>query len=100
LRHEVVHTYDEDVFVMGAIEDGDLAPCRRLRLHTPQEVMCEFPLGWFFEVGHMAAIGIHRSDDVFDYTVFAASIKCLKNDQQRTFAFRKQTLLKVAHFLA
>ena len=89
LRHQVVHAHDQNIFVMGAIEDRDLAPLWHLRLNTPQKIVRQFLLGGFFEIGDVATVGIHRTDNVLDHAVLAAGVKRLQADEQRALSLRK-----------
>ncbi len=100
LRHQIVHAHNQYVFVVGAIEDGDFAPLGHLRFDAPQKIVSQFLLGWLFEVGDAAAVGIHGADDVLDHAVFAAGIKRLQADKQRTLSFRKELLLQFVHLFA
>ena len=49
LRHQVVTANDQDVFVVAAIEDDDLARRRHLRVHAPEIVVVELQLRRLFE---------------------------------------------------
>jgi len=62
--------------------------------------MGELLLGRLLEVSDMAAIRIHRPNDMLDDSILAASIEGLEDDEQRTFSFGEEVLLEIAHLLA
>ena len=95
-----MYAHNQHVFVVGAIEDGDFAAFRHLRFDTPQKIVSQFFLGWLFEVGDVAAVGVHGADDVLDHAVFAAGVERLQADEQRTLSLREELLLQVAHLFA
>jgi hypothetical protein len=98
--NQVVDPNDQNIFVLRAIEDSDFTLCGSLSFNAPQKIVSEFLLSRLFEVGYMAAIGIHRADDVLDDSIFAAGIEGLKDDQQRALAFGKEALLEIIHLEA
>ena len=95
-----MYPHDQDVFVVRAIEDDNFALARHLRFHPPQEVMRQFFRARFFEVRHIAAIGIHRTDDVLDYTVLAGGIEALQAHKHRALAFGEKALLQLTDLFA
>src|SRR5579859_6586803 len=58
--------------------------------------MRQFFRGWFFEICHVAAIGIHRTNNVLDYAVLTRGVQALEAHQHRSFAFREEALLQLA----
>ncbi len=74
---------DEDLFIVGAIEDADMATYGQAFGGAPEKVMGEFlPAGLFEAVDH-TALGVDAAHDVADGPVFAGGIHALKNQQQR-----------------
>lgn len=61
---------------------------------APEEVVCEFFFGWFFEGFDLDAQWVDAFEDRSDSAVFAGGIHALEEDEQAVFA------LGVEHALA
>ena len=78
---QVVYPGDEDVLVMRAIEDADLALLRQPFADPPQEAVPPFFRGRRLERGDPDALGVEAADDVGDRAVLAAGVHALQHQQ-------------------
>ena len=94
---ELVHAYDEHVFVMRAIEDRNVAALRRMRMDAPQKVVRLFFGSRLLEPGHLHALRVHGADDMPAGAVLAGAVDALQNDQQRMRAVRVEFALQLGY---
>ncbi len=90
---------DEDVLVMRAIEDPDLALARRVPVDTPQEVVTELLRGRDLERGDRAALRVECLHDLGDRAVLACGIDALEDDKDRVFRLRPHPVLEAPQAL-
>ena len=74
---------DEDVLVVGAVEDADPAAFGQAAGGAPEEVVLEVVIGGLFEAEHLAALRVHPGHHMADRAVFAGGVHALKDQQQR-----------------
>ena len=86
LRHEVVHPHDEDVLVVAAVEDRDVAARRGVLVHPPEVVVGELDVVRPLEVGDLDAERVHRAEDVLDRAVLARGVHALEHDEHPVLA--------------
>ena len=75
-----VDAHDENLLVVGAIEDADLAAGGEVGLGAPEEVVGKFLGGGLFEAGDVAALRVNAGHDVADGAVFASGVHGLEDD--------------------
>ena len=69
--------YDEDLFIVRSVEDGDLALARSALVNAPQEVVSSFFGGRYLERCDVAALWIESRHDAPDRAVLARRIHAL-----------------------
>ena len=70
-RHEILYPDDEDVLVVRAVVDGELAQSRRVAMHSPEEVVLALLERRDTEGHDMHPARIEAAGDVLDGAVFA-----------------------------
>src|SRR6266480_7794676 len=80
--HQVMHTHDQHVFIMGAIENAKDTSARSGPMHTPEEVMIQFPSCRDFKRTHFASLRIDSREDLVNRISLATGIHPLQHDQQ------------------
>ncbi len=85
---------DEDILVMGAVEDRDLALARRPLVGAPQVIVGELDLGRDLERGHCAAHRVERAHQVAHRPVLAGGVDALEHDQDRVLLLRPEPVLE------
>ena len=76
-----VDAHDENLLVVGAIEDADLAAGGEVGLGAPEEVVGKFLGGGLFEAGDVAALRVNAGHDVADGAVFASGVHGLEDEE-------------------
>src|ERR1700730_3386164 len=90
-----MHPRHQAFFIMGAIEDADMA-ARRQRDHvTPHEIMIKLMRRRLLERMNLTALRIDAVEDGLDGAVLAGRIHSLKNQQQRPAILCVKLFLKV-----
>jgi hypothetical protein len=97
--NEVVYADDEDVFVVGAVEDDDFAAFGGLAFDAPQKIVGEFIGGGFFEAGDATSLRVHGTEDVADDAVLAAGVGGLEADEEGLFLLGVKSELQIVHLL-
>ncbi len=93
-EHVGVHARDDQLFVIGAVEDAD-APAWRQRVRTaPQVVVCELVGRGHLEAGHVDALGVDARQHVLDRAVLPRRIHPLQDDEQRVCSRRGEHVLQ------
>src|SRR6266536_1664096 len=72
---------NEHVFVVRAIEDDELAACRRLLMDSPQKIVGELDRRRDFERGDPTTGGVHFAKNRTNRSVLPACVQSLKDDQ-------------------
>ncbi len=83
VQHRGVDPGDEDVLVVGAVEDTDPAAFGQAAGGAPEEVVLEIVIGGLFEAEDLAALRVHAGHHMADRAVFAGDVHALKDQQQR-----------------
>ena len=73
---------DEDVFVVGAIENSEIAFFGHGRMNPPQKIVRQFLGCGALEGSHAATLRAHAGHHVADGAVLAAGVDALQYDQQ------------------
>nr|WP_230316166.1 hypothetical protein [Conexibacter sp. W3-3-2] len=95
LADEAVDADDEHVLVVAAVEHGDLAVARRLRVDPPEEVVRELLGGGGLERGDAHALRVDALEHGPHRAVLAAGVHRLQDDEQRPRALRVQAGLQL-----
>src|SRR6516162_9579187 len=93
LQDILVHAHDEDLLVIGPVEDPDPPPLRQRLGVAPEEVVVEVLLRGLLEREDLAALWIYSRHDVLDRAVLAGRVHRLEDEQQRP------AILGVKHIL-
>jgi hypothetical protein len=93
LKQVVVHPDHEHLFVVGAVEDADLAALRQTGDAAPEKIMIELLVGRLLEGVHLAALGVHAGHHVLDRAVLARGIHGLEDEEHGP------AILRVEHVL-
>jgi hypothetical protein len=96
LGRELAHPDGDDVLVVGAVEDGDLAVLRAGRMDPPEVVMGELITRRRLERVDATALGIHAREHVADRAVLARRVESLKDEQERPACLGPQAVLEQA----
>ncbi len=96
LRGQLLHPDDEDVLVVGAVEDHHVALGRRAPVDPPQEVVGQLVLRGHAERHHLGAGRVQPGEEVLDGAVLAARVDGLEDDEERLLVFGEEPLLEAA----
>jgi hypothetical protein len=97
---ELVDAGDEDVLVVGAVEDFDHAAWRDLGMNAPEEIVPGFERGRFFEGCNLAALRVDPTEDMADGPIFACGIHALKDNEERLLLTGEEDILQIDEFAA
>src|SRR6266581_1614235 len=78
-----MHADDENFFVIGAVEDANLAARRNAFVGAPEVVVVQFFVAWRLERVDIAALRVYTGHHMLDGAVFPGSVHGLKNQQER-----------------
>ena len=90
-----MHPHHENVLVVGAVENHDLALCRSMIVRSPKKVMGEFLMCGLFEASYINPLWICAADDMVDDTVFSCGVETLQYNEKRSLAFRVKSVLEL-----
>jgi hypothetical protein len=93
-RRELEHPHRDDVLVVRAVEDADLATHRERRVHAPEVVVRELGRRRRLERHHLAALRVDALEDAPDDTVLPGRIEPLEDEQQRVLALGEEAPLQ------
>src|SRR5262249_16682119 len=93
LQDLLVHAHDEDLFVVGAVEDANAAALRKALNVAPQEAVAGIRGGGLLEGGNLTSLRIPARHDVLDRAVLAGGVHRLEDEQQRPAVLRIEHLL-------
>src|SRR5580700_4213334 len=96
LQERGVDSHNQNFFVVGTIEDADLAALWDASVRPPQIIVIEFFGAWSLEGMNIATLRIYTGHDVFDHAVFAGGVHCLNHEQERPAILRTELLLQIA----
>ena len=88
-----MHPHDENLFVVGPVEDADPPSLGEALRIAPHEVVVEVFRRGVLERDDLAALRIDARHDVLDRAVLARSVHSLENEQQRPAILRVEHLL-------
>src|SRR4029078_9170806 len=88
-----MHTDDQNLFVILAVENSYASALRQTFGVTPHEIMVEVLARGLLEREDLAPLGVYARHDVFDRSVLAGRIHRLKDQQYGP------AVLRVEHFL-
>src|SRR5215469_12528949 len=88
-----VHPHDQDLLVIGAIEDTDSTALREAVRVAPEEVMTELLGRRLLEGEDLDALRIDSGHHVFDRAVLAGRVHALEDQQQRPTVLRVEQVL-------
>src|ERR1019366_1944495 len=95
LGNEVVDAYDENIFVMRAVENPDIAVLGNGLVYAPEKIVRGFLGRWRFEWRDGASLRVHAGHYVPNRAVFSGGIDSLKNDQQGVFVLGVEQVLQL-----
>src|SRR5215472_13202185 len=78
-----MHPYYENLFVVGTVEDSDMAAFRKHNGCAPEKIVLQFPVRWCLEGMHLATLRIYARHHVLDSAVLTGCVHGLKNEQKR-----------------
>src|ERR1700730_13390835 len=90
-----MHLHDEDLFVVGSIEDADPAAFWESTLIAPEEVVIELLGGGLLEVMDVHAFGVETTHDMLDRAVLAGRVEALEDEQHPDGALGRESVLVV-----
>ncbi len=82
---KVMNTRNKYILIVRTVEYSDHSFLWNLTVNTPQEIMPQLFRCWSLKTVDPHALGIERTENMTDGSIFAACIYRLKNDQQRMF---------------
>ena len=81
LGNELAGADGDDVLVVGAVEDADVAQLRELLADPPQEVMVELLLRRRAEAGDVQPLRVHAAEAALDDPVLAGGVHALQDQE-------------------
>src|SRR6266436_8396657 len=93
LWHQVMHAHHQHFLIVGAIENTYDTSAWSDPVHTPEEVMVQFPRCRDFKRTHLASLWIDSGEDLVNRISLAAGIHPLQHDEQAMMVGRCQQLL-------
>lgn len=97
--NQVVDFDNEDLFIIGSVEDGDGAAFRQVLMAAPEVVVIQFLGGWDFERGYFDTLWIETAHDVFDGAILAGSIHRLQDHQDTKLVVSVENILELDQLL-
>jgi hypothetical protein len=96
LQEGGVDSNNQNFFVVGTIEDADLAALWGAPVRPPQKKKNELIGAGSLEGMNIASLRIHAGHHVFDNPVFAGGVHRLNHEQERPAILRIELLLQIA----
>ena len=96
--NDIVNLRNDDVFIMGTVENGNFSAPRQGFIDTPQIIMILFFHTRLFKAVHVYAGRIHTRKNVLYRAVFAGCIHGLQDDDDTIVIISTQLFLPVVHF--
>ena len=87
--------HDKHIFIVGAIEDADIAIFGDRFVNAPEKVMREVFLRWLFEGRDVATLGVYSRHDVSNRAVLARGIERLQDDEQGALLLGVKEILQL-----
>src|ERR1700694_877545 len=79
--HHVMHAHDQHLLIVRAIENANDTSAWSDPMHTPEEVMVQFPRGRDFKRTHLASLRIDSGEDLVNRISLATGIHPLQHDK-------------------
>jgi hypothetical protein len=96
--NDLIHTYYQHIFIMGAVKDANQAAWRDRLVYAPEKVAGQLMFGGHFERFHAHPLGIDTLQNVANDAILATGVDSLKDKQQALFVFGIKPLLPVDKF--
>ncbi len=96
LGHEVVDPDDQDILVVRAVEDPDLALARDRLVHPPQVVVGQLVAARDLEAGDRAPLRVEGLHHLVDRPVLAGGIDALEDHEHRVLRLGPEPVLQLA----
>src|SRR5271170_3706414 len=90
-----MHSHDQHLFVIRAVEDADVAALRQMFGGAPEEIVLQFGLRRDFERVDLAAFGVHSRHDVLDGAIFTGCIHGLEDQQNSPMVLGVESGLQI-----
>ena len=100
LRRKLEHPHGDDVLVVGAVEDADLAAGREHGVDAPEVVVRELGRGRRLERGDRAALRVDALEDAPDDAVLAGGVEPLEHEQDASACPRRRGVAGAARACA
>ena len=101
---ELVDPHDQDVLVVGAVEDADVARLRQGVADPPQEAVLALLVGGRLEAGDLHALRVDQADRVAQHSALAGGVHALQHQQHAPLgaggALGPEHLLQVGQLVA
>ena len=94
-----MHAHDEDLLVVRAVEDADLAATRQGPGVAPEVVVVDLLGGGHLEGVHGDALRVDAAHDVADGAVLAGGVEGLEHDQDAVGVLGGEASLILGHQL-
>ena len=72
--------HDENFFVVGAIENADLAALRNALMRPPEVIVVQIFIARGLESMNVTSLRIHAGHDVLDHAILAGGVHGLEDD--------------------
>jgi hypothetical protein len=95
-----VHPEDQHLFVIGTVEDADMAAFGQVAGGAPEEIVLEFRRARVAEAEHPATLRVYPAHDVLDDPVLAGRVHRLEDEQHGVSVVGVEPALQLVHRLA
>jgi dTMP kinase len=99
LRDEIVDSNDEDVFILGAVENPDVADRRDCFVNSPKKIVRGLFGGGLLERSDVATLRIDAGHYVADGAVFPRRIEALQDDEEGALFLGIEAILQFIELL-
>ena len=96
---QVVDPHDQNILVLRAVEDADLALARGFLMDPPEEIVRQLVFAGRLEGNDLAALRVQGAGDVPDRPVFSAGVHRLQDDQDGTLVLGVEKVLELGKTL-
>jgi len=91
-----VDAHDQYFFVVGAIENADLAAFRNALMRSPEVIVVQLFIARCLEGVNVASLRIHAGHNVLDHAILSGGVQTLEDNQNRPAVLRVEFLLQAA----
>jgi hypothetical protein len=99
LGYEAAHAHGDDVLVVGAIEDPNLAALWARRVDAPKVVVRELGRVRFLERHDPAALRVDPREDALDRPVLAGGVEALEHQQETALVLGVEPVVQEGQLL-